>query len=341
MTAEGLDRSATETFDEIAADLQTLREQAGPVSYAEIVRRVTELRLARGVHEAAAAPPRSTVYNAFSEGRARLDTELVRDIVVALGADEAEADAWVARCRRARRVPAGGVRERIDTGLTQVVATVQRVPLGATLMVLVLCLAGNLLGSVIVHVLGLPIFLDMAGTAIAAIALGPWSGVAVAIATSAFGVIVDQHDYLFALAGIAGALIWGYGVRKFRMGDTFVRFFLLGLIVAAVCSLIAVPILLLRHGGSFGAGQTGATNTLLGYGLPLVWAVTIVNVITSLIDKLLTSYIALVSLPLARYWFSMPIDHVPLVGRIFPARPEGAPGDGAPGDGAGGGADSD
>lgn len=332
MTAEGPDRSATETFDEIAADLQTLREQAGPVSYAEIVRRVTELRLARGVHEAAAAPPRSTVYNAFSQGRARLDTELVRDIVVALGADEAEADAWVARCRKAKRAPAGAI-DRIDTGLTRVIATAQRVPLGATLMVLVLCLAGNLLGSVIVHVLGLPIFLDMAGTAIAAIALGPWSGVAVAIATSAFGVVVEQHDYLFALAGIAGALIWGYGVRKFRMGDTFVRFFLLGLIVAAVCSLIAVPILLLRHGGSFGAGQTGATNTLLGYGLPLVWAVSIVNVITSLIDKLLTSYIALVSLPLARYWFSMPIDHVPLVERIFPARPEGAPAE-APGGGA-------
>jgi len=78
-------QSAARTLDDVVRDLQQLREDAGPVSYAELVRRIAELRRRRGLSDAAATPARSTVYNAFIAGRRRMDTSLLRDIVLALG----------------------------------------------------------------------------------------------------------------------------------------------------------------------------------------------------------------------------------------------------------------
>ncbi|KUF05820.1 ECF transporter S component [Leucobacter sp. G161] len=323
----------TETFDEIVADLHTLREQAGPVSYAEIVRRIFDLRIARGVNEAAAAPPRSTVYNVFTEGRARLDTELVRDIVLALGVTEDEAEQWVDRCRAAQRVhpavepvsvpPAlssGKIRPPVSDRI-QLPAGPIRPPLGVLILVLLLCICVSVAGNVLVRALGLPIYLDMVGTAIAAIALGPWYGVLAAVVTALAGTLYMDSDFLFALVGITGALVWGYGVRRFRMGDTFARFLVLGLIVAAASSLMATPLLVLRHGGSFGEGQVNMTGSLLAAGVPLLGAVFTVNIITSLIDKLLTSYIALAVLPLLRRWFGVSLTHIPVVGQLHTPGP--------------------
>lgn len=315
----------TETLDEIVADLHVLREQAGPVSYAEIVRRIFDLRLARGVHEAAAAPPRSTVYNVFTEGRTRLDTELVRDIVLALGATEGEAERWVDRCRAAQRIqPAAAPDNAPPAQRSEQIPLPSgplRPPLGVMILILLLCVCVDVAGNALVRGLGLPVYLDMVGTAIAAIALGPWYGALVAIATASAGMLYLDNDVLFALVGIGGALIWGFGVRRFRMGDTFMRFLGLGIIVAVVCSLIATPILVLRHGGSFGAGQTTMTASLLATGVPLLGAVFTVNIITSLIDKLLTSYIALALLPLVRRVFGISVAHIPVVGQLQSSTP--------------------
>ena len=322
MERETPDSGKPETFDDIAAELQALREQAGPVSYAEIARRISEQRLAKGINEAAAMPPRSTVYNAFRQGRARLDTELIREIVVALGADEAAADHWVDRCRCAQR---GEIEPKpvLETGPLAVVSAKLRVSSGVYLLVLLICVAVNMLGNAIIRLLGLPVFLDMVGTAVAAVAFGPWSGAIVAVITNLLGAFVGDHDYFFMLVGVAGALVWGYGVRVFRMGDTFARFLSLGLIVALVCSVIATPLLMLNHNGGFGAGQINVTAVALTKGMPLVVTVFTVNIITSVIDKLFTSYVALAALPVLHQRLGVPIAQVPLVARLFPPKQAG------------------
>lgn len=418
----------TESFDEIAAELRALREQAGPVSFAEIVRRISEQRLSRGVHEAAAAPPRSTVYNAFSEGRARLDTELIREIVLALGADEAAADDWVERCRTAQRTPptqeaaaetatgrdprpthgtpaartgagtltaphpstephartahapaaaaslattyapaaplpappaappaARPADEHMTTADPSLPAAVAvdsgpillglpdaRPRTGAMILILLICLAMNAVGDVLVRVLGLPLYLDMAGTAIAATALGPWFGAFVAVTTNVAAVVHEDHDFLFALVGITGALVWGYGVRRFHMGDTFGRFFTLGVIVAVSCSLVATPVLVLKHGGSYGLGQTNVTDQLLAVGVPLLLSVFTVNIVTSLLDKLLATYTALAMLPFLHRRFGISVTHIPLVLQLQgPRTPRGTqPASAGAGGGAGASAES-
>ncbi|PZF83905.1 tetratricopeptide repeat protein [Jiangella anatolica] len=82
------------SLDDLAAGLTRLRVWAGSPSYAQITRRIGELRDARGVPAAAARPGRVTVYDAFQPGRRRVDAELVGDIVAALGLPEAEALTW-------------------------------------------------------------------------------------------------------------------------------------------------------------------------------------------------------------------------------------------------------
>lgn len=82
------------SLDELVRGLQAMRAAAGQPSYAEIGRRVGQVRAARGVPEAAQRPPKTTVYNCFQPGRRRLDRELVLDIVRALGGDGVDLRRW-------------------------------------------------------------------------------------------------------------------------------------------------------------------------------------------------------------------------------------------------------
>lgn len=94
-------------LDTIAADLRTLREIAGRPSYAEISRRVAQRRGARGVPYAERRMPRSTLYDAFQDGRRRLDTDAVTEIALALGLPEQQLGEWAERLRQARAASDG------------------------------------------------------------------------------------------------------------------------------------------------------------------------------------------------------------------------------------------
>jgi tetratricopeptide (TPR) repeat protein len=81
-------------WDDLTTRLRALRARAGSPSYAELVRRVDGLRAARGVPEHERRPGRVTVYDAFRDGRVRLDVELLADLVRALGGTPQDATAW-------------------------------------------------------------------------------------------------------------------------------------------------------------------------------------------------------------------------------------------------------
>lgn len=313
------------TFDDIAADLRALRARRGETSFAEISRRISVHRRSQGVPDVAATPPRSTVYNAFRDGRARMDAELVREIALALGESEARADEWHERCTNARRAlpirataadagPGTGhhASANHETGgsakstLAAPTETSGRTPAppgptrtrplgrwGAAALLL-LCVAMNIAGNAIVAELSLGLFLDMIGTAVAAVALGPWYGVVVAVATHGIAIGTNSAAVLpFTLVNIAGALVWGYGIRRFAMGQTFIRYFVLSLIAGTVCTLVAVPIILSLFASGTGHAVDGLALTLQNLGLPLTVAVFAGNLMTSLPDKLMTGFVAL------------------------------------------------
>lgn len=298
-------------LDRIAADLQVRRADAGSPSYAEIALRIARLREQRGGSDAHARPARTTVYDAFRPGRRRMDTALVLDIVRALGADEDEVECWAERCRTAHLADpvaprsaeeptdAGAPTPAPDVDLSAAPAPPEpAAPVGvlAALLTCLGCLVVNMVGRVLVVVIPeIPLYLDMVGTAVAAVVLGPWWGVGVGLSTNLLGAGLSGPDsLLFAVVNVAGALVWGYGVRRWRMGRTLPRFFALNCVAAMVCSALAVPIIV-ALGGQTGNGADDVIETIQATVKSLWVAVASANVLTSLADKTISGFVALLA----------------------------------------------
>jgi energy-coupling factor transport system substrate-specific component len=297
-------------YDDLVGRLHTLRAAAGMPSFGDLALRVSRLRRERGLTPERARVGRTTVYDAFRMGRQRIDADLVGDIARALGADEQSAQAWTEEAQQVRRPrtfapsapPVGPEHVGPDQVGPDPVAPVHPVdpaadsrPITARLVVgvVVACLAVNLLGRVLVDTLGLPVYLDMVGTAFSAVLLGPWWGALVGGLTNVAGVSVSGSDsLLFAPVNIVGALLWGYGVRG-GLARTIPRFFGLNLVVALVCSCVAVPTIVVLEQGFAGHGADRITLSAMVL-LSSVWAsVTVANLLTSVVDKLICGFVSL------------------------------------------------
>ena len=273
-------------FDAIAESLQLLRAEAGDVSYTEIATRVSARREAEGLSAAASRMARSTVFDAFQTGRRRINADLVREIALALGADEDEAEHWRRRCLEARRLVLATRPLGSDSG-----PTLRTLRTALVIAVLVGCVFLNIFGGTVAARLHLPLFLDMAGTATAAFAFGPWYGVIVGLGTNSLGAITSTPEtILFALVNIAGAVVWGYGIR--RLARTIPRFVLLNIAVALACTLVATPLNALMYSGVSGHASDSFIAALRA--VEGLWpAVFSVNFLASLADKILAGFIGL------------------------------------------------
>jgi energy-coupling factor transport system substrate-specific component len=281
-------------WDALIEHMRTYRESVGSPSFRVLAERVAAARVARGIDPYAARVGKTTVYDCFQLGRARVNLDLVREVARAMGASDDDVDAWINSCHKSLVVE--------DEGPDPV--EVVRLP--SRMHVLVLMLAGlalNLIGRGFVLFLDFPLHLDMMGTAVVAIALGPWRGAAVGASTGVVGMGLSGSSSLtFGLVNVAGALAWGYGVRWFRGGASIPRFVALNLFTALVCSLAAVPILLGFYGGvetrhSFG-DVTASFDALWSSHAASVF---VANYVTSALDKMLSGFVALAaiaSLPL-------------------------------------------
>ena len=304
------------TMAQLIDDLQALRARAGDVSYGEIAARITRIRQDRGVPEAAARIARSTVYDAFRPDRRRLNAALVAEIVVALGEDETEAERWRARCIAVRTAarsaarPQGPAPEPPTAPVTPppgsrwpILPPSRPEPmLAASLFVAALGI--NLFGGVIVVKFDLPIWLDMVGTAVIAVCLGPWAAVALAVLTICLGsAATSPGGVAFVLVGVVGALVWGYGVRRWGLGRTPARFLLLNIAAAFACTLTSAPITVLVYGGrTEHLLTTGLLERIHTLGADVWQAAIAANIGSSLADKLIAGYVALlVAMALVRY----------------------------------------
>jgi energy-coupling factor transport system substrate-specific component len=293
------DDRTNDDFDDIARSLRELRARAGGPSYAEIGSRIALARIERGVPVSASVPARTTVYDAFRLGRSRINAALVGEIVRALGADDAEAEGWETRCGLAQKARHAAPARPTPPPVRQTAAQPVTQPAAQhsalwTAILLVGCVVLNFSGSAAVATLGLPLFLDMIGTAVAAMAFGPWWGVLVAAGSTAVETVSGTTDSLpFGLVNIAGALAWGYGVRAFGGARSLPRFFALSLIVGVVCTIVSVPVLMTVFGGETGHASDQIAEGLVASGEELAPAVFTANLLTSLADKLISGFIAL------------------------------------------------
>ncbi|MCX6399042.1 MAG: ECF transporter S component [Propionibacteriales bacterium] len=297
MSGDDADRSVDATpFDAIAADLKRLRTSAGMPSYNDIVVRIGIQREGRGMSPASSRPARTTVYDAFRPGRRRMDAALVGDIVRALGVAEDDVQTWEARVLAAHGKVAA------DPGTTPPAAepTVSR-PMTRRWVAALLtgCVALNLLGRItvdqVLRPLDVTLFLDMVGTALAAVVLGPWWGALVGLVTNVSGAALSGWISIpFAIVNVGGALVWGYGVRRLGLGRTLPHYFVLNLLVALVCSLLAAPIILML-GGTAQHATDDVIGTIRAVTHHLFASIFAGNLLASVEDKLLSGFLALVA----------------------------------------------
>lgn len=303
-------------YDVIANDLQQMRLAAGDIPYAEIVRRIAKLREQRGVEPAALRPARTTVYDAFRTGRTRVNAQLVGEIARAMGATEIEVSRWEERCVAARsqhlKEHENQATTESTTGLEQEVLPGQEprksASRAAKATLMVSCLALNLLGFWLVPTLGLPLYLDMIGTALTAFVLGPWAAVGVGLATNVAGLaITDSSSLAFAAVNVVGALVWGFGAKRLRRFPTIPKYLLLNVLVATACTGVATILLVFFFNGGTGHASEATTRNLSASGLSLMWAVLESNLLHSLADKLLTGFLVLAALGSVQRWITVPL----------------------------------
>lgn len=171
--------------------------------------------------------------------------------------------------------------------------TTYKIPTNYVIALVPAAVALNIVGSYINTALKLPTFLDMIGTAVVAITIGPWWGaLAGALTNTINGFISSPISLPFAACNVIGALVWGYGVR-WGMGKTMIRYFILSLLCAVAVSLMAVPIYVFVFGGATGHFSDMMTAAFVGMGNQLLVAVFSSNIIVSLADKIIASFLAL------------------------------------------------
>jgi ABC-type Co2+ transport system permease subunit len=169
-----------------------------------------------------------------------------------------------------------------------------RIPLSYVVALVPVAAALNVVGGTINTALGLPTFLDMIGSAVVAILLGPWWGALVGVVSNIGGaLILGPVGIPFALVNVAGALVWGYGVRSFGMGASAPRFFLLNVVVALVTSAVAAPIVVFVFGGATGHPSDALTIVFANAGQGLFAAVLASNILVTLADKTISGFVAL------------------------------------------------
>ena len=278
-----------ESLDDLVEDLGKLRLSAGDVSYAEIASRIARRRVSAGTSPEAARVARSSVFDAFKTGRSRINADLVAEITQALGLDDAEAEQWRVRCLRARaasRTPAAPTPLPSKGGAG--------FPPAFVIVLMIACAGINHFGGALTEKFQIPLWLDMTGTAIAAIVLGPWQGAIVGLSNNVLGALVGDFETLpFALVNVVGALVWGYGARRFGLSRSVLRMLLLNLIVAVACTITAVPLnVLLLNGQPIHASHT-LISTLMSLGEGVWVAVFSANIVISIIDKQISGFVAL------------------------------------------------
>lgn len=169
----------------------------------------------------------------------------------------------------------------------------KRLPLTYVIAIVPVAAALNIVGGYINTVLKLPIFLDMIGTMVTAVVLGPWWGALVGAITNIVSSFISGPISLpFAVVNVAGALVWGYAHQMGWMRKNL-SFFFVSMLVGVVCSLFAVPIYVFIFGGATGHFSDVMTAAFLAMGQNLLVSVFSSNILVSLADKIIGSYVGL------------------------------------------------
>lgn len=162
-----------------------------------------------------------------------------------------------------------------------------------SLVLIVICVAINMIAGQMISMLKLPLFLDSIGTVLCAVLAGPW--VALFTGNVLWGLLTGPIAAAFAPVSMVIGCVAGVMARA-GWFKSFGRVVITGVVITLCLTVVAVPIRTYLFGGATGSGADFVVAYLhaVGEGLQESVAFTVVGV--NLIDKILTVLIVWVLL---------------------------------------------
>lgn len=151
----------------------------------------------------------------------------------------------------------------------------------------------NILGSQLAFIFKLPVYLDTTGTMVAAFLFGPFYGALCGLVSNLLsGILFDPYAFFFTPSGILVGLLAGWLYKNgFLEGKrTFLGIFILGFFPSLLSSAIAAGV----FEGITSSGSSILARWLHLRGVNLVLSVFMVQILTDLLDKGLTSQLGLI-----------------------------------------------
>lgn len=169
-----------------------------------------------------------------------------------------------------------------------------RIPLSYVAVLVPVMGALNVVGGTINNALKLPIFLDMIGTMVAAVALGPWWGALTGIITNVAGAFTISPTMIpFSLCNVVGALVWGYMIRNNGWGRTPGRLIVVGIVCGVLVQLMATPIVVFVFGGATGHSSDALLAAFAAAGNSLFVSSLASGITGSIADKMIATFVGL------------------------------------------------
>lgn len=165
--------------------------------------------------------------------------------------------------------------------------SIHRLPT-ATIAMIPVAIALNIVVGQIVAVLGLPVYIDSIGTVLVAALAGPAAGVVTGILTNViWGLTLSPIALPFAVVQVIIGVMAGYAAR---MG-MFRRFYLApiaGFVTGIVAAVISAPIAAFVFGGATGGGTGAIVGAFQAMGQSLLGATTLQGLLSDPLDKAIT-----------------------------------------------------
>ncbi len=175
------------------------------------------------------------------------------------------------------------------------VGAIHRLPT-ATLAMVPVAIALNIVVGQLVSVLGLPIYLDSIGTVLVAALAGPAAGVVTGILTNViWGLLLSPVALPFAVVQVVIGLMAGYAARwgMFRMWYLAP---VAGFVTGLVAAVISAPIAAYVFGGATSAGTGALVGAFQSMGASLLGATTLQGLISDPLDKAITFTVVVIIL---------------------------------------------
>lgn len=164
---------------------------------------------------------------------------------------------------------------------------IHRLPTATVAMVPV-AIALNIVVGQLVSVIGLPVYLDSIGTVLVSALAGPAAGVVTGILTNViWGLTLSPIALPYAVVQVIIGVMAGYAARlgAFRL---FYLAPIAGAITGIVCAVVSAPISAFVFGGATGGGTGAIVGAFQAMGQSLLGATTLQGLLSDPLDKAIT-----------------------------------------------------